>query len=65
MDTIRTVFITVAACMALYSMLLLMVGIAATGATRDQIFKGGRGKIGGRVSIAVVRQLPYSVIIMV
>ncbi|OQV14748.1 hypothetical protein BV898_11009 [Hypsibius exemplaris] len=59
MDTIRTVFITAAACMALYAILLLVVGIAATGATRDQVFRGGRAKIGGRVSIALCMFLTY------
>ncbi|XP_065322281.1 neuronal membrane glycoprotein M6-a-like [Gordionus sp. m RMFG-2023] len=59
LDHIRTAFIVVASTMGTISILLLIVGFLATGATRETIYRGNKSRISGRVSIIFFMLVTY------
>ncbi|KAK2168819.1 hypothetical protein LSH36_14g12008 [Paralvinella palmiformis] len=50
LETIQIVFIVIASVMGIYALILLVFGILATGATREQVYSGANCIFGGRVS---------------
>lgn len=54
LESIQVGFIVVAVVMGLYSIILLVFGFLATGATRQNIYSGAKCIMGGRVSAGFV-----------
>ena len=47
-------FVVIASVMGIYALILLVFGILATGATRDEVYSGANCIFGGRVSAVFV-----------
>ncbi len=58
-DNLRLGFILVGVLMALISVILLVIGILATGGTRLQVYDGWKSRLGGRISCGVFLGLSY------
>ncbi|GBM30048.1 Neuronal membrane glycoprotein M6-a [Araneus ventricosus] len=56
---LHIVFIIIGSVMGAFSLILLLVGFLATGATRERIYRGFKSRIGGRVSCAFFMGLTY------
>jgi hypothetical protein len=56
---VQVTFVTVAVIMALAALVLLVVGIMSTGATRTNVYQGARARLGGRISCAVFMVFTY------
>ena len=55
MEDLRVVFIVVAEARGFFSLVLLVFGSLATGATRQNIYSGAKCIMGGRISAIFVR----------
>lgn len=58
-DNLRLGFILVGVLMALVCLILLVIGILATGGTRLQVYDGWKSRLGGRISCGVFLGLAY------
>ncbi len=56
---IQTIVIIISTVMGTLSVILLVVGCLATGATRSQIFTGFRSRLGGRISTGFFTAIVY------
>ncbi|XP_023238307.1 neuronal membrane glycoprotein M6-a-like [Centruroides sculpturatus] len=56
---LHIVFIAAGAVMGLISLVMLIVGILATGSTRSKVYRGWRARLGGRISCAVFMAITY------
>ncbi|XP_015905820.1 neuronal membrane glycoprotein M6-a isoform X2 [Parasteatoda tepidariorum] len=56
---LHIVFIIIGGVMGAFSLILLLVGFLATGATREKIYRGFKSRIGGRLSCAFFMGLTY------
>lgn len=54
LEAIQLIFTSVGAGMGAIGLLILFVGILATGATRQKVYHAWRARVGGRISCAVV-----------
>ena len=54
---VQTIIIIISAVMGGLSIILLIVGCLATGATRSQIYTGFRSRLGGRISTGFVSKI--------
>uniref|UniRef100_A0A914V6U5 M6 n=1 Tax=Plectus sambesii TaxID=2011161 RepID=A0A914V6U5_9BILA len=59
LDKVQVTFVTVAVIMALAALVLLVVGIMSTGATRTSVYQGVRARLGGRIACAVSMIFTY------
>lgn len=59
LNDLQIIFIVVGASMAFLSLVLLLVGFLATGATREKIYRGWRARLGGRISCACFLTITY------
>lgn len=54
---LRMAVIFILAIMTGFSLILLIVGSLATGATRHQVYTGFRSRLGGRIAMSFVSQM--------
>lgn len=54
LEVVQLVFTTLGAGMGAIGLMILFVGILATGATREKVYHAWRARVGGRISCAVV-----------
>lgn len=54
LNDLHIVFIIIGGVMAAFSLILLLVGFLATGATRERVYRGFKSRMGGRLSCAFV-----------
>lgn len=59
LEDLHIIFIAAGAIMGLLSLMMLIVGILATGSTRSKVYKGWRARLGGRVACAVFMVITY------
>ncbi|GMR35396.1 hypothetical protein PMAYCL1PPCAC_05591, partial [Pristionchus mayeri] len=57
LDRINIFFICIAVIMALLTIFLLIVGIASTGSTRENMFRAKEARMGGRIACAIALTL--------
>lgn len=61
---LHVVFIIIGSVMGAFSLILLLVGFLATGATRERVYRGFKSRIGGRVSCAFVSSNNYNAYVL-
>lgn len=54
LEAVQLIFVIIGASMGALGLMILFVGCLATGATRHKVYRTWRGRVGGRVSCAVV-----------
>lgn len=59
LNDLHLVFIIIGGVMGGYSLVLLLVGFLATGATRERVYRGIKSRIGGRISCALFMVITY------
>uniref|UniRef100_A0A0M3HN04 MARVEL domain-containing protein n=1 Tax=Ascaris lumbricoides TaxID=6252 RepID=A0A0M3HN04_ASCLU len=59
LDKVQVFFIVITILMTIAIILLLTVGTLSTGSTRDEIYSGVKGQLGGRIANALAMLLAY------
>ncbi|XP_076343745.1 neuronal membrane glycoprotein M6-a-like isoform X2 [Tachypleus tridentatus] len=56
---LRVIFVVIGGVMGVLCLFLLVVGVLATGATRERVYKGWKARVGGRISCALFLVITY------
>lgn len=59
LSDMHIIFIGIGATMGGISLILLLVGFLATGATREKVYRGWKSRIGGRITCAIFMVITY------
>ncbi|XP_013790820.2 neuronal membrane glycoprotein M6-a-like, partial [Limulus polyphemus] len=56
---LRVIFVVIGGVMGVVCVFLLVVGVLATGATRERVYRGWKARVGGRISCALFLVITY------
>ncbi|XP_023217925.1 neuronal membrane glycoprotein M6-b-like [Centruroides sculpturatus] len=59
LSDMHIIFIGIGATMGGLSLILLLVGFLATGATREKVYRGWKSRVGGRITCAIFMVITY------